>query len=271
VIIHLMLRTIVLAILFVIFQALLIAALPTQRSTNLIREEQTITINGVPEVWRLEWKQQPKAFCPADDELSAMCPCVGFMFGNTGAMDLVRLRDGQEVERLSLGKFFSEYNNLAVMPGRQYRDADDDYFLHHNLSALLADLTKRPLTKIMDLADYDHDGQATEFFMQTEVQSCGHRNGIVVGVSKSNPHLHAFGTALHPNTPLHLEPREWEKLRDSTTTGWIVDTPCNDHGSDGQLELQLMASPAGIREMSREYDCTGSNGLRGRLLKESTQ
>jgi hypothetical protein len=268
-----MVRASTLTILFLICEALLIAALPTQRSTtpNLIREEEKVTINGVPEVWRLEWKQQPKPFCPADDELSAMCPCVGFIFGETGAMDLVRLRDHQEVERLSLGKFFPEYGNLAVMPGRQYRDSDDDSLLRHDFGGLSAQLSKRPQTKIMDFADYDHDGQATEFFIQTEVQSCGHRNGIVIGVSKANPRLHAFGTALHPNTPLHLEPREWEKLRDSTPTGWMVDTACNDHGSDGQLELQLMATPAGIREMSREYDCTGNNGLRGRLLTESTR
>jgi hypothetical protein len=104
-------------------------------------------------------------------------------------VDLVRLRNGQEVERLSLGKFFPGYSNLAVIPGRQYRDSDDHSLERHDFSALRTDLDKRPLTKILDFADYDHDGQATEFFIQTEPESCGHRNGIVIGVSKSNPHL----------------------------------------------------------------------------------
>jgi hypothetical protein len=270
-----MVRATVLAILFLICQALLIGALPTQRSTaENLREEQRVTINGVSEVWRLEWRQQPKLFCPADDELSATCPCTGFTFGEKGAMDLVRSRNGQEVERLSLGKFFPEYGNLAVIPGRQYRDADVDFLLHHDFSGLRAELTKRPLVKVMDFADYDHDGQATEFFIQAEVQSCGHRNGIVIGVSKANPHLHAFGTASHPNRPLQLEPWEWEKLKDSAMPERMMDVKCGDHGQEFFLELELAATPGGIRKITRQYECV--NNARGRwqpgqLIKQSTQ
>jgi len=91
----------------------------------------------------------------------------------------------------------------------------------------------------MNFADYDHDGEATEFFIQTESLACGHQNGIVVGVSKRNPHLHAFGTVLHPTRPLHLEPDETQALLNSSGPVRLVDLQCLDHGSDVEIELEL--------------------------------
>ena len=167
------------------------------------------------------------------------CSCDGFAFGETGELDLVRLRNNREIDRLSLSSFSSEdFRYLAVIPRweRQSRDVRE-YFDKNDPVELASEIRKRPRITIMNLADYDHDGQAAEFFIQTETQACGHRNGIVVGVSKRNPRLSAFGTVLHPNIPLRLEPREWEALKNSAAPTRITDTGCGDHGSDTELEL----------------------------------
>jgi len=60
----------------------------------------------------------------------------------------------------------------------------------------------------MNFADYDHDGQATEFFLQTESLPCGKRAGIVVGLSRINEHLHGFGSFRNPNITFTHEYRD---------------------------------------------------------------
>ena len=74
----------------------------------LIREEQKIVVNGVPEVWRLQWKSPPEvADCGPEDPSGAMtCPCSGFAYGESGQMDLIRIRDGGEIDHLELTPLF---------------------------------------------------------------------------------------------------------------------------------------------------------------------
>src|SRR5262245_14552584 len=58
-------------------------------TSGLLREEQTLIVNGAAEVWRLEWKSTPKPYCvlEARDESWAVCPCDGFAFGEAGPLD----------------------------------------------------------------------------------------------------------------------------------------------------------------------------------------
>jgi hypothetical protein len=187
-------------------------------------------------------------------------------------MDLVRLQNGREIERLSLGQFFPEYEHQVVMPRWERRRADvDEYLLKENTTPLAEAVRKRPTLKVINFADYDHDGQATEFFIQTEVQSCGHRYGIVVGVSKQNDHIHAFGSVAHPNTPLLLDPSHWEALKQSATPPRLQETGCGDHGSDSFGELELSATSAGISAIMRVYECVGPLSQKGRMLEQSVR
>lgn len=84
----------------------------------------------------------------------------------------------------------------------------------------------------MDFEDYDHDGQATEFLLQTESSPYGHRYGVVVGVSRQMPRLHAFGTAAHPKEPLVMDERAWTALLHSQGPARVVVWACGDHASD---------------------------------------
>src|ERR1043165_4591888 len=80
---------------------------PTPSSTENVRDQQTIRVDGVEEVWRLVWTTPAKPFCRADvDDLWTTCPCDGFAFGESGDLTLVRLRDGREHDRLNLTRFF---------------------------------------------------------------------------------------------------------------------------------------------------------------------
>jgi hypothetical protein len=70
--------------------------------------------------------------------------------------------------------------------------------------------------------------------------------------------------------PLHLEPWEWDKLKGSPSPMPMVDVNCGDHGSDVIEELELAATPSGIRKTSRTFECS-DKGRRGRLINQSTQ
>src|SRR5258706_785750 len=72
----------------------------------VVREERTAEVNGVSEVWRLEWLHPPGLICAPDDPVWFTCPCHGFEFGEEGELDLVRLRSSREVERLHLTPLF---------------------------------------------------------------------------------------------------------------------------------------------------------------------
>jgi hypothetical protein len=215
----------------------------------LVREEQSVKVDGTEEVWRLKWKSAPKPFC--DDETQPpTCPCNGFAPGQRGDLDLVRLRRGIEIDRLNLTKFFRE---SGVWSG-----AKDEAAVHR-------------VARVIHLGDYNHDGLATEFFLQSDALPCGKRYGVVVGITRDNPRLHAFGTVRHPDVPLFMRVDEGEKLRTATGPVNTVDWNCGDHGSDERVEFEIRWSPKGIEGVRRTYACLAGRpgGLRGKLLSEA--
>jgi hypothetical protein len=114
----------------------------------------------------------------------------------------------------------------------------------------------REVVPIMRLRDYDHDGRATEFFLQTGSAPCGKRLGVVLGLSRERPSLHAFGSARHPGKPLVLRVEHWEALSRSQGPIVGVDWTCGDHGSDTQDEVELRADGKEIHVTRRVYACS---------------
>ncbi|PYS04570.1 MAG: hypothetical protein DMG16_02240 [Acidobacteria bacterium] len=58
------------------------------------------------------------------------------------------------------------YINPTVLQRRQPRQSDaDDYLSGKGVTRLASEIRQRPVVKIMNFADYDHDGQASEFFI----------------------------------------------------------------------------------------------------------
>jgi hypothetical protein len=240
---------------------------PSSRPTfALVREEQKIVVNGIPEVWRLEWKSPPKSACgPEPDSLT--CPCSGFAYGESGQLDVVRIVSGREIDRLELtplfGKVFADQDGAIV----QRWEVQDKDFEGAEAKGFAARIRTRPVVKIMHFADYNHDGQSAEFFLQTDTEPCGKLAGIVVGLTQRNPRLHAFGTVLHPNKPLVMRKTAWQALLTATGHVEVLDWPCGDHGSEIESDLELSATGEGIQAIRREFECT-ETGNRGRLLRE---
>jgi len=243
---------------------------PTALATPVVREEQKVLVDGISEVWRLEWKSTPKPACGPEDGSSAIsCPCSGFAYGESGQLDLVRSTSGRETERLELTPFFDKV--FADQDGaivRRWEPQEKELEESEaEAEAFLKQVPARPLVTVMRFADYNHDGNSTEFFLQTGVEPCAKISGIVVGATLNSPQLHAFGTALHPDKPLVMHKREWEALLKATEPTEVLDWPCGDHGSEIESDLMLSAANGAIHAVRRQFECT-ETGKRGRLLRE---
>jgi hypothetical protein len=76
---------------------------------------------------------------------------------------------------------------------------------------LVTDIERRPAPVIMKFADYDRDGEATEFLIQVRTLPCGKSQFAAVGVSAKESHLHALTSVAKPDTPLIMPLlRDWK-------------------------------------------------------------
>ncbi|HEX7286949.1 MAG TPA: hypothetical protein VF532_12250 [Candidatus Angelobacter sp.] len=239
---------------------------PEDHPVTAIREEQQVVVDGVTETWRLQWSAAPKPYCGAKEyDVALTCPCMGFAYGEAGDLYLVRLRSGEQIDRLHLTPFFTEVEPAVVQ--RWPVDDKHDFKLAERKD-FAAVVSRRAIAQVMRLADYDHDGLRSEFYLQTESAPCGKSVGVVIGLSRSNARLHVFGAASSPSKPLYLQKREWEALRDATSGPVnVVDWHCGDHGAYTQTELQLQWSAKGIEGLRLEYSCPSKNEKR-QLIKE---
>jgi hypothetical protein len=238
-------------------------------SGQLVRERQNVTVESRAEEWRLEWRTPPQFACDPSSEDWYTCPCDGFAFGETGELDLVRQRSGMPEERLALSPYFSTYNDdnqaKAQLQRWPVREGDFDRMSQPGFAKLVK---SRPIVKIMNLADYDHDGRATEFLLQIGAGPCGHRQTVLVGISRINPKLHVFGTLVHPEAPLVLEsPNSWKQLLLSKGKTTIITWLCGDHGAEEEIDMELNAGINGIRAYQLLYEC--GPGGKGKLLERT--
>jgi hypothetical protein len=241
-------------------------------ANSLIREEQRTLVNGIPEMWRLQWKSPPEeAACGPEDPLSATtCPCGGFAYAENGQLDLVRMRNRKEIDRLELTPLFEQAlsdQKGAIVQNWPFELKDIEESDREGFSERVR---TRPIVRLMYFADYNHDGKSTEFFLQTGVAPCAKILGIVVGLTPNNPKLHVFGSMSNPNKPLVLQKAEWEALRKSTGPVEVLDWPCGDHGSEIEVDMALRTINGAIRAVRREFDCT-DDGKRARLLTKENR
>jgi len=227
--------------------------------SSLIREVRRVVVDSLIEEWRLEWRTPPVPACDSSYEL-IVCPCDGFAFGEEGELDLVRKARGRAEERLPLTPYFKSLGerDLAILQKwpRYRNDADSA-----DSATLLRRVKSRPIVSIMNFADYDHDGRATEFVLQIGAIACGHRQAVLVGISRQVPHLHVFGTVAHPSTPIVLQhPEEWRNLLKARGHVTLVEWPCGDHGGELESDYELHLTPGGIRAFEILRSC-GNDSL----------
>lgn len=238
----------------------------------IIREEIKVIVDGVQERWSLEWETPPVSACGPDEEDWLTCPCHGFTFGEAGYLNLVRKRKGYKNEIFSLTGLFRYENN--PMPGRavlkRWDRKESDNSGDSGSPKFVSRVKSRPRARIMHLNDYDHDGRATEFILQTGTLPCGKEMSVVVGLSRNKNYLHVFTSLKNPEAPLILQRWQWESLAKSKTAVKVVQWPCGDHGSGHEVEYELKADNGSICAAKRVYECSDNDLQRG-ALKESRE
>ncbi len=231
---------------------------------SLIREQMTVIVDGKPEVWRLVWGSKPVPICGVDDrDVSLTCPCSGFAYGEQAPLSLVRSRADGHTESLVLGTVFQKDNPIVGAGGgralvRRWAPVEsgpDSDWKHFDDDDFEARVARRPLSRVLNLADYDHDGQATEFLLQVDTLPCGKHQMVLVGISKANPHIHVFSSAEAPGQPLILGDWEWKALRDNAHPIDVIDWHCQDHGSDTQWKVRLSADSGTIHAAKTSRKC----------------
>lgn len=222
------------------------ASAPETAPRLLVREEKKVMVDGVVETWALVWRAPPRPSCT--DKLWNTCLCGRLAYGETGQLDLVRTRPDMPDERLDISRLFADVGEMTI-PRWPVLSGDPEVV---DLGAI----KKRPPVEVMKLGDFDHDGRATEFVLQLSSGSpCGRSPSLLVGISKEQPQLHAFGTADHPKQRLVLEHfDDWEKLRTKGSTA-LIQLACGDHGSETEESLEVTISPQGFRTKKRARRC----------------
>ena len=242
---------------------------------SLIREQRSVTVAGVRETWQLVWEEKPQSVCGPEDMATAItCPCAGTAYGEQGKLALVRKRSGTEIERLELGPLFGQFDGpdpdtpgIATLIGRPMLEGDFKRDQNGD-PKLLAEIAQRPTPPVMRFADYDHDGAETEFLLQVGTLPCGKVQYAAIGVSATNPHLHALGSAAHPEATLAMTLPAWHALLLKPGGSTVQLWACGDHGSDRRSELDLSAGKDGIHAHERDFSCPADESA-AKVLQES--
>jgi hypothetical protein len=243
---------------------------------TVIREERAVTIAGANEIWQLVWDAPPASVCgPEDVAMAITCPCSGFAYGEFGKLSLARRRDGREVERMDLRPLFGKFDDPGdAVAGSAYvsrwplQDGDMDREDKHD-PKLVDEIKRRPAPVIMNFADYDRNGAATEFLLQVGTEPCAKHQFAAIGVA-TDGRLRALSSAAHPDAPLMMPLAAWQALLKSAGPTVVPTWSCGDHGSDSRTELVVSAVKGVIRVRSREYSCP-AKGKREKLIEESEQ
>jgi len=233
-----------------------------------------VSVHGHNEVWKLVWKGATKPFCSLGDGDFYTCSCTGFAYGEAGKLFLVRSQGSSEIEEFELAPLFQEAGSSGVDVGNaslqrwEINGTDIDAInTPGKLERLASDIPLREVSEVMIFSDYDHDGANTEFLLQVGVEPCGKRMMALIGVSESEPKLHAFASVDHPERPLILPSYVWEELVGSREDASVIEWRCGDHGSETETELIIGAANGKIKVHSTQYSCETS-GKRGSLIKQ---
>lgn len=255
-----------------VFLALSVNAPVVAAPAQFLREQRSVAIGGAAETWQLVWQGRPQPICgPQDVEMAITCPCTGFAYGEMGKLALVRKRGGKEVDRMDLGPLFAELpadksEGLAAMQWRPMQSGDFDAAADGATPKFPAAVARRAGPRMMQLADYDHDGVASEFLVQVSAGPCGHTDYSAVGVSKANPRLHALASAESPDTALVMPGSAWDAL--AKGKGRVTSWPCGDHGADRQSDLLLSARGGRISVRRQALTCP-DDGSPGKVIEDA--
>lgn len=246
-----------------------------QEPQNVVRESRVVMVHGAQEIWQLVWDAKPSIVCGSDRVSSAItCPCSGFAYGEYGDLSLVRQRGG-ETERMPLSPLFGMFDGpdfdrtrgKAILQ-RWPLEADDLPREDRGDPTLVAVIMDRNERTLIEPADYDRDGSATEFLIQVGTLPCGKLQFAAIGVAPTSNRLHTLSSLAKPDEPLIMPAAAWSALRASAGPTAVTTWACGDHGADQRNVLVVSAVDGTIQVRERKYSCR-EDGNDEKLLDES--
>lgn len=232
-------------------------------AASLTREAQKLTVAGTTETWALVWGATPKPACgPEDVETASTCPCAGIAYGEQGPLSLERRRGTTLLEKLDLGPLFAGFDppdphstpGTGWLPRWPLHDSDLER-ADNGDAGLGAEIRHRPVRRLMNFADYDRDGHATEFLLQVGTLPCAKLQFAAVGLGGASGKLHALTSAAHPERPLILPLDAWRALAKGPGPSRIDTLACGDHASETREEVIVTAAAGRITAKTRSFSC----------------
>jgi hypothetical protein len=227
-----------------------------------IREERKVIVDGGEESWALVWRSTPSdSICGLSEPLDSFtCPCSGFAYAQSGHLSLRRKIPGREPESLDLDDLFlrdgtpgADTNKQSLLAKWPQRDGDSDRVDDDPL--FREEIRRRKAVSVLNFADYDHDGKASEFLLQVGTWPCGKHYMVAVGAIGAARHLGVIRTMEHPERPLVLPESAWKALLNGDLQG-VVEWECDDHGSEVQQILHVAAQAGHVTAERHLLSCS---------------
>jgi hypothetical protein len=226
-------------------------------------ESKDVVVDGVKERWSLKWRDTPTFLGCAP---AIGCYCDGVPWGIGGALMLVRDRPGNEAETLDISaaihdeaELWRQDGTVLIQGFKEPRGFDFEHGFDDvdGPAGILKRVVGWDHADVMQLRDYDHDGESTEFVLKIGYLACGQDPSVVVGVSKGEPHLHVFHKSSTPKVPLVMTYMwSWEAMADTRAASLtIAQHECGDHGGAGDY-MRVRFGPRGSISLSPDdFEC----------------
>lgn len=212
-----------------------------------VREWRAVVVDGVEEIWRVRFVTPSRAPEPIP-EGEWTCPSGFDARFDQGNAVLERLRNGVVIDRFhnpcEVLAEDSGCSTALLIPWHVNPST-------HDRPLPAATVERLPWITFLDLADYDHDGRATEMAIDVGHLVCGHANSVVVGITRDNARLHTLHWANGGPMALTSGHWSWDQVR-ARPRGEMVTWGCGDHGYDGEERLRWW--PAGGKLDAESFD-----------------
>lgn len=216
-----------------------------------IREQRRVVFGGVEEVWRLRFTGASTApTMPPPNEWT--CPDRYEAQFDAGAVVLERLRGGVVIEAVTAVEGGNEEIGGGIAAFWQVPNVDED--------PPPRDIGN-PWETLLDIGDYNHDGDASEFVLPGAHICCGHAVSLVVGVTRDHPRLHVLTWSDGGMMSLPNDRERWEAVR-ARPRGEVITWGCGDHASPHEERLRWWPGRGGLRVANPVRRCPESYGAR---------
>lgn len=213
----------------------------SRATTPDVSESRAVVVDGVEETWRVRFVTPSRAPEELPDS-ERSCPRAFEARFDRGRAVLERMRDGVVVDRFENPCGSTDGEECArrlLIPWRVTASRDRR-----------VDAGRLPRVTYLDVADYDHDGRATEFAAELGELVCGHAEAVIIGITREHPRLHVLRWADGGRMAMTSGRGGWEPVR-ASARGDVVTWRRGDHGVTDEERMRWWPTRAGLQ--NEEY------------------